>query len=921
MKRNWKRLLFYMCGGVAGCGILYLLFNFIFLDFMVDLLWFGSLKLKGYYLLRLYYRYLVFFGVTLIFFLIFFLNFWVASRYLGTTTASAADTEPGKNQKKLNLIKLFQSGSLKIYAPISIILAIFIAIPFYEKWESALLFIFGPGAGINDPVYGKDISYYFFDYPVYMLIQNRLLLAFSILFAGIFILYWLEKRLLSQDNNRLPRGSKIHLTVLAGLIVLIVGWGFFLERYVLLYNSSHMPVFFGPGFIEMRYQLPLIWARTILFLVFAIFLIIYVHKRKSIKPLFITGLCFAVVLGLSKTSFLSDLLNKYYVKSNPLKSERTFINNNIQATLAAFNLQHVKKMEYDVLEIPDVINDYKLAESVRNIPVWDRSVLDDVYTQLQGLRPYYSFSGVDVDRYKVANRYQQIYLAARELDISGLPQAARNWENTHLLYTHGLGVVMTPAAQGGDEPMTWFMQGLKNESNFGLKIGQADIYYGLEPYNYCIVPNDIRDDKKMKTDDAFKNYEGTGGISLSSMLHKIFFALYYNDSKIFFTTSLNKKSKILFRRNIRERILTITPYLLLDNDPYIVITEKGLFWVQDAYTVSDKYPVVGYAASPFVNNADKDRADSDKFNYIRNSVKIVVDAYNGSTQYYVADNHDPIVKAYARVYPGLFKPLNEMPSEIKQHLRYPKYIFELQMSVYARYHQLEPDIFYMQEDTWEFSKINSYPMRPYYLTTTFPDSDKPEFMLVSPMSPAGRDNLRSLAIAGCDGENYGKIFIYNFPKGKQIGGPAQVEALIAQNATISQKLTLWGQAGSEVKLGRMIVLPTGKSLLYIQPLYLISTAGTKIPELKRIIVCHGNMVAMESLMEDGIVKINAKLNAMRERLEKRYKMFPVKPEEAPAKNKVKEPAKKFKKNEPVKKIEEEEPEKKGDVTLYQIEDI
>jgi uncharacterized membrane protein (UPF0182 family) len=875
MRKDRKRLLFFLCGGVAVCGILYVLFNLIFLDFMVDLLWFGALKLKGYYLLRLYYRYLVFSGATLAFFLIFFLNFWIASHYLGTTISSAKEAGPDGKQKKLNLIRLFQSGSLTIYAPVSFVLAVFIAIPLYEKWESALLFIFGSGSGVNDPVYGKDISYYFFEYPVYLLIQNRLLFAFILLFAGIFILYQLEKRVLSKDNNRLPRGSKIHLTILAGLVVLIVTWGFFLERYALLYNSNHMPVFFGPGFIEMRYYLPLVWAGILFFILFAVLLIIYAHRRKGLKPLVVSGLCFAAVAGISKTSFMPNLISKYIVKSNPLKCERAFIDNNIRATLAAFNLNDVKKMEYDLSEAPDILSDSKIADNIRNIPVWDRSVLGDVYAQLQGLRPYYSFSGVAVDRYKVAGRYQQVYLAARELNTAGLPRAARNWENSHLLYTHGSGVVMTPAAQGGDEPMTWFLHGLNNESEYGLQTGRSDIYYGRKPYGYCIAPNDIRESVKSEELDAFRNYEGTGGVSLSSLMNKILFAFYYKDSKIFFTTSINKKSKILFRRNIQDRIRTVTPYLLLDDDPYIVVAEKGLFWVQDAYTISDKYPVVGCLGSPF---RDEEGSDG-RFNYIRNSVKIVVDAYNGSVQYYISDDHDPFVKAYDRAYPGLFKKLDEMPSEIRRHLRYPKYLFEIQMNVYARYHQQEPDIFYMQEDTWEFSKINSSPMKPYYLTTSFPGSENQEFMLVSPMSPAGRANLRALAVAGCDGDNYGKIYIYNFPKGKQTSGPSQVEALIAQNALISQKMTLWGQVGSEVKLGRMIILPAGKALLYIQPLYLISTAGTKIPELKRLIVCRGNIVAMESTLEAAIKDVDIKLKAMLERMTNRYKILPVKPEE------------------------------------------
>ena len=873
--RNWKRKLILYGAIISGLGILYVIFNFVFLNFIVDIWWFRSLDYDGYFLLRLLYRYLVFFGATFIFFLIFFLNFWVASRYLGTTLSSAENTDSEKKLKKRNLIRLFQSGSLKIYTLLSVILAVLLAIPLYEQWESALLYIFGSASGVYDPVYGKDISYYLFSFPVYTLIQSRLLITFLVLFAGIFLLYQIEKRILSKEDKHLPRGSRVHLIILAGFIILIQAWDFYLKRYYLLYTSSHQPVFFGPGFIEMRYDLPLIWLALLLFIGTTVLFIIFFLKKKGLKVLILFGTCFLLSMWLRETTLLSGLIDNYIVKPNPQKREKLFIANNIKATLAALNLNNVEYLEYPISPVTKNIITQDIKDSLHNIPVWDRSVLDDVYTQFQGIRPYYNFSEVDVDRYNVAGYYHQVYLAARELNLSNLPRSAQNWENSHLQYTHGYGIVMTPAAQGGDEPLTWFVKGLNMDSEYGFSITRPEIYYGMGPYNYCIVPNDLAEVGHSKSGDSnLKHYQGNGGVSLSSLFRELMFSVYYKDAKIFFTTSTNAKSRMLFRRNIKERIHTITPYFFLDEDPYIVATSKGLFWMVDAYTTSDRYPNVENCHTPFSGGT----GDYGKqFNYIRNSVKIVVDAYNGDTTYYMADTKDPIIRAYNRIYPGLLKRMDQMPPELKAHIRYPKYIFEVQMSTYTKFHQTAPEMFYQQEDTWEFAKINSVPMKPYYLTTAFPGSDKQEFLLVSPMSPAGRDNLRALAVAGCDGNNYGKIVIFNFSKEKQVSGPSQINALIAQNATISQNLTLWGQGGSKVQLGRMIILPTGKTILYIQPLYLVSTAGTKIPELKRIIVSQGNVVAMESSLEAAVLKIDTKLQKMIKRMENRYKALSNRP--------------------------------------------
>ena len=349
------------------------------------------------------------------------------------------------------------------------------------------------------------------------------------------------------------------------------------------------------------------------------------------------------------------------------------------------------------------------------------------------------------------------------------------------------------------------------------------------------------------------NYGGSVGVPLSSLFRKLLFAVYFKDKNIFFTTKTVDGSKILFRRNFQEAIDTLTPFLTIDHDPYIVVTDKDLFWIQDAYTTSGWYP-----HSP-------DFADGQ--NYIRNSVKIVVNAYDGTIDYYISDAGDPIIRAYDRMYPGLLKPLDRLPEVLKEHIRYPRDIFKIQMDIYAKYHQINPETFYQQEDIWEFARQPSEaknrqetePMDPYYLTLNLITKNKQEFLMLAPMCPKNRPNLRALAIAGCDKDHYGKIYVYSFPKGEQVYGPDQISALVDQDTTIAEQFTLWDQVGSEVQRGRMIILPIGNVVFYIQPVYLTSSTRLKIPQLQRLIVSQGDVVAMEDSLEKAFQKIEQEL--------------------------------------------------------------
>ena len=835
-RRHWKRWLALFLGGIFGAVLLTVVFGFVFLNFLVDLWWFRALHYEGYFWLRLAYRYIVLAGVTIAFFLIFFLNFWVASRYLGTSLPADTGTAGAKRGGYGSLIRMFQSGSLKAYLPFSFILSLVIALPIFHKWETFLLYVFGPGAGVKDPVFGLDVSYYLFSFPLYVLVQSKLLVAFLLLVFGLALLYWYENRLLGLAGRRLPSGPRIHLSSLIFIVLLIQIWGYLLQRYELLYCRDHEPLFFGPGFVEMRVVLPLIWLSILSFSATALSIVHFIHKRRGLKFCILFGASFFIFLGLRHTTFLPEIVERYSVKPNEIIRERPFIRNSIQATLKAYNLSNVETKEYPIERIPWTATDPDFALSIRNIPVWDRDVLEDVYKELQGIRPYYDFPSVDVDRYMVEDRYQQVYLAARELNVANLPSYAQNWVNLHLQYTHGQGVVMTPAAQGGDEAMKWFIQDIPPESAYGFRIKQPDVYYGtVSNSSYVLAPNEVGEmDYPAGEDNVLSDYEGDGGVPLRSLFRKLLFAVYFKDRDLFFTTKNNEKTRVLFRRSIVKRIRLITPFLLLDRDPYVVVTSEGVFWIQDAYTTSDWYP----NAQPV----------DDRFNYMRDSVKIVVDAYNGRVSYYIADSKDPIIQAYRRIYPGLLKNLDEMPDNLKLHIRYPKDYFVEQMGIYGKYHQTDPELFYRQEDIWDFAAglkaQGSGDMRPYYLTINLVEPNRYEFLLLSPMSPAGRDNLRSLAVARCDREDYGKIIIYSFPKGEQVYGPSQISALIDQDTTIAQQFTLWDQVGSKVKRGRMIVLPVGPIVFYIQPVYLEAASRLKIPELERLIVSQGDAVVM-----------------------------------------------------------------------------
>ncbi len=738
---------------------------------------------------------------------------------------------------------------------LSVLLSLPIVIPVYRHWEDFLLYFFRASSPLQDPVYGKDVAYYLFALPVYRLIQNDLLVFFLLLTLVCVVFYWRLYHRAEKQPDRLPAAAKIHLMLLIVSIAGVIAWAISLQSVELLYEDRHEPVFWGPGFVDMKYRLPLIWMMFAALLSLTAGLIYTIHTHKGKTWLVVSGFALVVFSGLLQIDAIPAFIDKYYVQANPVVAEKKYIQYHIDATRDAFDIRNIEKIKYPLQSSLSRDTSAEIYAELYNIPLWDHQLLQNVFEQLQTIRPYYAFTPVTVDRYTLKGKARQVNIAVRELHQGKLPVAAQNWENQHMRYTHGYGAVAVPSAQPGGQPMQWLLSEISQQTDFDeFRLNRPEVYYGLANYPYAIVPNQAPR-PQAKSGDINSDYRGQGGLSISSLALKALFAGFLKDEKLLFSSSITSTSKLLVRRNIVQRIRAIAPFLRLDADPYPVIADGKIFWIVDAYTTSDRYPLVKSVSIP-------GRGDmGEPFNYIRNAIKIVVDAYNGSVDFYICDNDDVIAATYRNIYPTLFKPLAEMPEALIAHLSYPQDLFAIQMQIYSRFHQTDPEVFYQQSEALELSRMEDKTIQPYYLTLDILDkpgkdeSEREKFILVSPLSPIGRDNLHSVAVAGClnietcDTDYSADIYVYQFPGSIQVDGPGQISALINQNPEISRQFTLWNQSGSKVIKGRMFIIPVEQTLLYIQPVYLASTAKTGFPQLARVIVVMNQQSAMEDSIE------------------------------------------------------------------------
>ncbi len=597
---------------------------------------------------------------------------------------------------------------------------------------------------------------------------------------------------------------------------------------------------YGPGYADVNGRMPAALVLAVACVIGAALAALQAFTPRNWPIPLAVGLYLLVAIG---GEIYSTLLQRFVVTPNEQTRETPFIQHNIDATRRAYALDRVESRELtgDALLTPaDVARN---AATIENVRLWDHQPLLDTFGQLQVIRTYYDFVSVDNDRYQIDGSLRQIMLSPRELNTASLPN--RTWINDHLTFTHGYGLTLGPVNQVTSEGLpVLFVGNLPLETIPELPIEESSLYFGELSNDYVIVRTGTQEFHYPRGEgNVFTQYSGRGGLPIGSLWRKLVFALRFGAYQILLSNDINSESRIMFLRNIRERVEKLAPFLAFDRDPYLVVADGRLFWMYDAYTTSARYPY----STP-----------SGGLNYIRNAVKVVIDAYHGTTTVYMADAADPVAATYARIFPGLFVPLDQMPASLREHVRYPEDIFAIQAAVFATYHMTQPAVFYNREDQWEIPVIDDTgdagAMQPYYTIMRLPGEAEPEFIQMLPLTPRNRDNLSAWLAARSDGEHYGTLRVFQFPKQKVIFGPRQVVARISQDQAISPQITLWNQQGSQVIWGTLMVIPIEESLIYVRPLYLRASGG-RIPELTRVIVAYQNQIVMEETLEAGLARL------------------------------------------------------------------
>jgi uncharacterized protein len=726
-------------------------------------------------------------------------------------------------------------------ASVSGLVAMLVASGEVNNWSVFLRFFYHVPYGASDPLFDKDIGFFLFSLPTYLIIKNWMLLTLflSAIFAGA--IYWLHGDIEYTARRRWASPAAIaHASVLVSLFFLVKAWSYALDRYLLVLGDNGVVV--GASYTDIHVVLPVLWLLIGLSILAACVALANLQVR-TYRLLTVAGiLVFGGSLVLSEV--VPGLFQRLFVKPNELQLEKPYIERNIALTQQAYNLHQITAKPFPAENDLTLKTLETNKATIDNIRLWDWQPLINTYAQLQEIRTYYKFHDVAVDRYWLGGTYQGVMLSARELSSSLLPPNAQTWVNRHVLFTHGNGVVMSPVTRKSAEGLPLFyLRDIPPLAAGGPEIRQPRIYYGEETDTYVVVKGSTPEfDYPKGKENIYTTYDGTGGVPFGGIALRILFAWYFNDVNLLLSSYVTTDSRIMIRRDIRERVRMIAPFLRLDHDPYLVISEGRQFWILDAYTTSRHFP---YAQS----------AQDLDLNYIRNSVKVVVDAYNGSVDLYLIDPADPIAATYQRIFPSLFKPFSAMPRDLQRHIRYPEDLFLIQAQLFQAYHMDRPDVFYNREDLWQFPRQADYGrndvMAPYYIIMRLPGEHQAEFFLMLPMAPSRRDNMIAWLAARCDPPDYGKLIVYEFPKEKLVYGPFQIEARINQNTEISQQLSLWNQMGSRVIRGNLLVIPIENSILYVSPLYLRAEQG-QVPELKRVIAAYGEHIVMKETLDEAL---------------------------------------------------------------------
>ena len=810
--------------------ILLLIFAFTSgIGLYTDYLWFGSMGYSSVFITILKSKLVLGLAAAAFFFVFAFINAYAASRSYAVSRTSDDETE-------VILPENLNTIVVGIIAAVSL----FFGLAVSSAWETVLRYVSSEPFGTLDPIFGRDIGFYIFKIPFY---EAALRAGFTVLaFTGIITLlvYLLKSKSLIFDMTfsdvkfEVPKftgWAKAHLFFLLALFFVLISASYRLQAFDLLL-SSRSDTFFGPGVTDLTVTIPALKFLVFLSLITALSFILNIWLQ---KPWISAGLIVLIlVVQILGVGAYAGVVQEYRVKPNEIVMETPYIKNNIEYTTKAFNLEGVNDQIFEVDTNLTAEDLDKNSATIRNIRLWDPRPLKDTYKQIQEIRLYYDFNDVDVDRYNLNGSYVEMMLSAREIDTSQLSESARNWINTHLIYTHGYGVVASPVNEVGSQGLPeLYIKNIPPESPY-FKIDRPEIYFGEKTNKYVIVNTKQKEfDYPRGNENQYTTYKAKSGIVLKNYARKLAMAMRFGTPKILLSNDITTESRILFNRNIKTITNTIAPFLVYDRDPYIVISDGRLYWMMDAYTTSTRYPY----STPY-----------SRINYIRNPVKVVIDAYTGETSFYITDESDPIIRTYSKIFPSLFKPYSMMSEELKSHVRYPEDMFSLQTMVYAKYHMKDPVVFYNLEDMWnipnELYESSKVTIAPYYIIMRLPGETEEEFLLMLPFTPRNKDNMIAWMYARSDPGRYGELGIFKFTKEELIYGPMQIEARIDQNTKISEQLTLWGQVGSRVIRGNLLVIPVENSVLYVEPLYLLAEQS-QLPELKRVIVAYDDKIVME----------------------------------------------------------------------------
>ncbi|MBS14161.1 MAG: hypothetical protein CME19_21510 [Gemmatimonadetes bacterium] len=811
---------------------------------ITDWWWFESLGYASAYKTMAFARFGSFLGFGLVYLVIGTANIAVARHYGQRTREMPLEVIVG-DFAPAGLVKFQRERVGWAFALLGA--ACVMGIAGTPAWTSILRFTNPTQFGATDPIFHNEVGWYVFRFPFYNFSYYWLIGSIGVTALLVLISYYRDRSIRHEEEQwHTTPHARAHFSALGAGLAVVLAYGYWLKVYEVLY-SFRKPAFFGAGYTDLTVQ---VWAFRLMILLSLGLAGLLIYNLRYQGWRYPRNGALAYIGSIALFSWIVPMaFETLVVRPNELTIETPYIQHSIDATREAYGLNHVEEKDFPAVTTLTAAAIGRNQATLASIPLWDRRPLMDTYSQLQEIRSYYEFSGVDVDRYPVNGQLRQVMLAAREFSHAQLALQSETWVNRHLVYTHGYGVVMSPANEAGPDGLpTFFVKDIPPESSVGIEVDRPEVYYGEEMRDYVIVKTLTPEFSYPKGDEnVYTDYAGSGGVPLDSFLSRLLFALRFTDPFIIITDNLTEQSRILFDRHIGtrfnevdpRRFAKIAPFLKYDSDPYLVVVDGRLKWIQDAYTITNMYPYSEPYGRPYVR----------ELNYIRNSVKAVMDAYDGSVDLYVWDDTDPIVQTYREIFPGLFKDKEAMPASLQRHVRYPTDLFTTQSSMYSTYHMTSPQVFYNREDVWEPAEEvygvseRTLEVRPYYLVTRLPDSSSEEFILMQPTTPRGRANMIAWLIARSDGDDYGRLVAYKMPKETLIYGPMLVERRIDQDTDVSREITLWSQRGSDVIRGNLLVIPIEDSFIYVEPLYLRATQAG-MPELKRVLVVKGERVVM-----------------------------------------------------------------------------